>query len=45
MIPPGDFQPKQDALKIVKTDADFVCRSLVTNLTQNTKLKSEKSAI
>ena len=35
MIPPGDFQPKQDALKIVKTDADFVCRSLVKRISNN----------
>ena len=35
MIPPGDFQPKQDALKIVKTDADSVCRSLVKRISNN----------
>ena len=45
MIPPGDFQPKQDALKIVKTDADFVCRSLVKRISNNKyillRIKSE----
>ena len=44
MIPPGDFQPKQDALKIVKTDADFVCRSLVTNLTQHSRPENLKKS-